>query len=295
VNLGELFASAKNIFVYILARIPWIVSGVVLIVAFVFGWNSNIVERSVLRALEIQPIEWSSKAEKARKAEEEVTKAEQDNIENMIIRCRDVNIGRITDYDANNLYLNELTMVFDPHPPRSSAKDEVDKLQPEDLSVLYLNRLIGLNREDCAENAVRAHHNMSVWKIVTVLIAFITTILVGLKASLGFPHSISGKRVVFWVGVSALISSAAGTGAAAFSAFYGPEESYSNSTRSLNDLRKLHARISATLSQYYQPAICKTRPDSDAMRTLDAVIRQWAAQYAATLPDTDQDKKASGS
>jgi hypothetical protein len=295
VSLSELLARAENIFVYILAKLPWITAGLVLIVAFVFGWSSNIVERSVLQALKIQPIESSGAAEKARKAEEEVTKAEQDNIENMIVRCRQVNISKITDYDANNLYLNELTMVYNPYPPRTSTTDEVNKFEPEDLSILYLNRLIGLNREDCAENAVRAHHSMSIWKIVTVLIAFITTILVGLKASLGFPHSISGKRAVFSVGVLALISSAAGTGAAAFSAFYGPEETYNNSTRSLNDLRKLHARISATLSQYYQPATCKAPANEAALSTLDAVIRQWAAQYAATLPDADQDKKASGS
>jgi hypothetical protein len=126
----------------------------------------------------------------------------------------------------------------------SLEKQDVEIQDPYSSAVLYLSREIVAKRAELASEARTAYRQVARFEWVIVVIGAITTILISLKSVIDNPF----KRWNTWIGVFAIVFSAAGTAASGLNAFYGGREAHARDERLLSYLRRMHNDMAVTVA-----------------------------------------------
>ncbi len=145
-------------------------------------------------------------------------------------------------------------------------------------AVIYLSDAIRRARYVAATTVTENHSNMAKFEVAIVVIGAITTVLISIKAL-----ATANEEWLFWLGIAAIIFSAAGTATSALNSYFKPNELYTSSVKSLANLRQLHTEIAVGVMGISNPDNC---PKIDLNQKNDENRKQlqdWSTRFAAII------------
>jgi hypothetical protein len=110
----------------------------------------------------------------------------------------------------------------------------------EERAILLLSKTIGVRRIQLSERVSSTYRFWQVASLISILLGMLTTIVVSMSTT-DFGHGDTPTAVL--IRLCAIILPALSTAAAAAFAFYGPQTTWAQATRTLTSLAQLHGQI----------------------------------------------------
>lgn len=141
-------------------------------------------------------------------------------------------------------------------------------------SLIYLSDAVSRARLAAAVETGSSRQRMNFYEWLLVIIGAITTILISIKS---MANEQTGRYVV--IGVLAIVFSALGTAGASLNAFFSPNDAYAKSERTLLQLRKLHADMTAYVAAHTDD-LCKSMNADGADEPKTKTMRDFWDRYS---------------
>lgn len=152
-------------------------------------------------------------------------------------------------------------------------------------TIIYLSDAITLYRNQYATMAYSDSIDMDIMQKIVTFLGAITTILVSIKS--GFNNNEGTlKHVMIFIGILAIVFSAAGTAASSMVSFYAPRENYLRDSRTLAALDQLHAEIAAFATSLSKEA-CSFQLPADKMQKIEDKVQGWSNRLTSLINSAD--------
>ena len=140
----------------------------------------------------------------------------------------------------------------------------------EERAILQLSKAIGVRRLQLSERSAAAYNLWQVTSIVSIGLGMLTTIVVSMSTT-DFGRGETPTAVI--VRLCAIILPALSTAAAAAFAFYGPQATWAQATRTLTSLAQLHGQMALDVWHL------DSATDDAAKAKMAVALDGWSKRY----------------
>ena len=191
-----------------------------------------------------------------------------------VLECTNIKeIGKLPPY---------LREFFDPTNVGMAALETSPERLPHhhEMALVQISRAIADHRQTLLARVRSTYHDAQVASLVTVILGFITTIVVSFNStSFGQGQGRTQQSMRFL----AIFLTALGTAVSAVVAFYGPQDEWNETRRTLSALTSLHNVIGLETWKLncleFDEGTKQLKPDSKANSNVMLKFEEWTKRY----------------